>query len=56
MCEAVFWPPDLKLNFMVVLGYGTFDFKGDFLIHDFGHFMTQVRLHTIDNVNSIKID
>ena len=30
MCEAVFWPPDLKLIFMVVLGYGTFDFEGDF--------------------------
>ena len=30
MCEAGFWPPDLKLFLKVVLGYGTFDFEGDF--------------------------
>ena len=30
MCEAGFWPPDLKLFFKVVLEYITFDFGGDF--------------------------
>ena len=30
MCEAGFWPPDLKLFLKVVLGYGTLDFEGDF--------------------------
>ena len=30
MCEAGFWPTDLKLFLKVVLGYGTFDFEGDF--------------------------
>ena len=30
MCEASFWPPDLKLFLKAVLGYGTFDFEGDF--------------------------
>ena len=37
MCEAVFWPPYLKLSLKVVLRYGTFDFEGDFWIHDFDH-------------------
>ena len=42
MCEAVFWPPYLKLFLKVVLRYGTFNFEGDFWIHDFDHFLTHI--------------
>ena len=47
MCEASFWPPDLKLFIKVVLRYSTFDFEGDFLIHNFDHFLTQVSVELL---------
>ena len=59
MCEAGFWPPDLKSFLKVVLRYGTIDFEGDFRIHNFDFFdqvTTDIIVLNLSQRNYIKTE